>query len=210
MKRNTTPIFKVEVKRGSRPNRNWVQAAEDRASKHSPQSGFSGPAPRAQTARPMDVETVAEVKVARVLPDLLSAEALENRTREQFEHRAAERQNRGRPPVDRSRLPVVSSRAIPGRAVEQQVVEEAAPEPARGRTRSRRGPTPDQELGLQRSTATLDARPEDPVAIPDSAGAVRTRAPVSDAELRSAKRRGQKVVLKPGERWKRRLPRVCW
>jgi hypothetical protein len=216
MKRPATPIFKVEVKRSNGPRRNWVQVAEDRAAKHSLSnlrqvaSGSLAPTNPAPAAPPAEVEPVAQVQSARVLPDLLSVQDLENRTREQFQRKAAERQKPARSPVEKARLPVASTRVMAGSEVQQQVAEKPTLKAGSGGSFSIPELVANEELEVQLSIADPDTQSDHPIASRKSGSVVRTRGAPSDADLRSAKRRGQKVVLKAGERWKRRLPRVCW
>lgn len=240
MKRPNKSFFSVEIKRSKRPRSHWSAEAEPRGRESTPaladESVFSkngmqpntgapswgglldGPVAEAEAvfaARPEPEASPppAELPKTRVLPDLLSIESLEARIQGEFAQRSADWDF----PKGPGRKKADQNPAEPKRPDRAEVAAPQARDLEEVRVVRARKP---------RSIAKVEARSAEPndgpqaLAAPHPAigeptgeqgrpGRVQTKDP-SSADERRAKRRGQAVVLRAGERWKRRLPRVLW
>lgn len=208
MKRRN-PVFTVEIKRNKRTSSNWVEQAERRHD-----TGLRPPAPVLWAEPPQEADrplfeerddrgpapaaSEPSPRATRLLPDLLSVEALERQARQQFEEKSASTRTPRlpRPEQDGSASP---RRADAGHAdLERRKAKPGAP-----------------RKGREHAPAALEERapaqsPELPrVALPNGSDPVSADVIAALAEYRRAADR-RTTVLKRGERWKRRLPRVCW
>lgn len=206
MKRRTSSTFKVEIKKSRAISTSWVLEAESRQARDASalleRSGarastvFAPPHPQVSRAEDKPIaepERGSTPQPARILPDLISAQLLEARIQEEFEQRAAH-----------DRKPAQPRRKRPDRVPDPAEVSERVAREPRGGHR-RRHP---EHVAWDSTPATA------PEARVGSAPRVTVRPTrnetASAAEIRRAKRRGEPVVLRAGERWKRRLPRICW
>jgi hypothetical protein len=158
-----------------------------------------------------DDEPVSKLPPRRILPGLLGAQAAVERVHQEADERAAQGR-RARP--ERSK------------ASAQPQQPEAGAWPA-DEGDARREIIPQGEISpvpvcasepVQADTHSPEASPVQPATMPSVGGAEPNMAirkstkhkRVFKVALRGVKRRGEAIPLRPGERWKRRLPEVCW
>ncbi|MDQ4059769.1 MAG: hypothetical protein M3145_01490 [Pseudomonadota bacterium] len=144
-----------------------------------------------------NAEAAAEPPTVRILPDLQWEDPVEARLRQEAEERAARRHG---PRGPRKKAEPKATRTEPRPAAEQG--------PARKTARKRKLPFvwPD-EFEAEPVPAAV-AHPAPAVAQP--VGTPKLGRPATQLSNRKARQRRAAVSLRAGERWKRRLPQVCW
>ena len=145
----------------------------------------------------------------RVLPDLTSQEdPIEVRLREEAEERAARRH---RPRGPRKKAEVQMHRSIaesePEPTDTKKVIRRTRPltqGPKKGAALKPKTPKP---IIVRQTASTPRSNPSD---VPAQTGRSHGSRWAARAEVRKAKRKGLAVAFRPGERWKRRLPKSAW
>ena len=165
------------------------------------------PASIERRSEPVADQTEAAVR-PRVLPDLTAQEDLiAVRLREEAEERAARRHRprgsrRTKVEVEADRTTAVSGHG-PNATKEVRRARPLTQGRSRGAAPKAQAPKP-----IVRQTASTP-RPS-PSAIPAQTGRNHGSRWAARAEVRKAKRKGLLTPFRPGERWKRRLPKSAW
>jgi hypothetical protein len=151
-----------------------------------------------------DAKARSEPHARRILPDLLAraADPLQERMEREAEERAARRRAR----ADSSRR---DAEAVPDGKPEGEItrtVSAAAAEPVAEITRT---------VLAAPAEPVLPSSPEQPISsaadeADESQGAASSERQSPGRSARRAQRAGRADGLRRGERWKRRLPDVCW
>jgi hypothetical protein len=170
------------------------------------------PAAEAVTSE-IDVKAARVRPTGRILPDLLEQSRAETRLRHELEEREIRlrAQQGARPPSSGSTL----KRAKVQAGIEAHAGRKAAPDPfpAVETAGLKRPVLAVNEVG---TTATVEPVAASSLSLPSSSrqrtGTPRgnTRRSAVQAGGHRSDRREAPVLLRAGERWKRRLPRVCW
>lgn len=212
MKHQNPRSFTVEVKRGKRRSPWLISSLQDSGDshqdtasiadclRHTAEAAFTTP----NGSQPSSVATpdqVTEARAAperRILPDLTSEDPLQGLMRQEAERRAF-LDGRRAPRPKRAKATTRKSDQVSG----ESAFQEAGQSP--------HGEEPDRVI-----------EPKAPVAKkPASAAPIRIRpkqTPPTIAKRQDRKRSrreayrlaGHPDALRPGERWKRRLPQICW
>lgn len=235
MRRREKPSFTVEIKRKSKsPSGPSRSANAEAGERHRPATKLASTSrlirsapllkwtdlavvstpevrqPIAEADRteiPEKVESPVQPKTARVLPDLLSAEFEEQRVRREMEERAARRRRARRTRVG-VQPPKLHADTRPDDDAEDEIRLDF------DQTTSAAMADTTGDTGREVPDPALDQQAEAPR---QSGPGIETTERQSIKKKRAlmvasrrAKRRGEPLPLRAGERWKRRLPRVCW
>ena len=225
MRHRATPTFTVEVKRSSKKTGSIFKAADDQPSESrrvaeklfagglSPASvnGSSGGLPNDQHAAAQallpDINQGVPAPQRRILPDLLRTNPVPPQPEEEVEERAV-RRHRSTGPRKRIAEPVVS-RIEPRSGWVATDIGQLPPV----EVSEQEQPVHPQDAAPALAAAQEAAAPIVPYpGDTDQAGGTRhgSDTPAVRATNRETARSREASALPPGQRWKRRLPRVCW
>jgi hypothetical protein len=156
------------------------------------------------------VKPAAKIRTGRILPDILGAQLAEERIRQENEEQATKHHARRSKAKGDNRSQRLRAETQPH--AEDANPHEIAPE----------GQTSPVTLAVETEQPLLDTKWVEAgghlastIAMGDTAVSTHTRGRAKDKRGLSpvqcrAKRRGMPIPLQRGERWKRRLPEVCW
>ena len=159
-------------------------------------------APAPETSAPEsqpEAQAATKPLTDRILPDLQAEDPMEALLRREVEQRAP--RPRGRPRGSRNKPKLQTSRDAL-RLDEEQI--------ARRRTVIRQtAPAEETVVEATDKPVLVEVVGPEPVSTPPAETRILDRS-VTRTFSRRAKRRGEPVRLRPGERWKRRLPKALW